>query len=271
MTSGRGVPVAIITGAGSGIGAALARRLLDDGWRAVLTGRRRARLEAVAGESDAVVFPGDVCAAGHAAALVGAALERYGRLDGLVLNAGTAVAGNVGNTSEEDWRAAIETNLTAPFLLSRAALPHLIESRGAIVGVGSIAATVSGPELAAYGASKAGLVRLIRSIAVDYGPLGIRANAVNPGWIRSEMADRELGELVGTFGDDLEAVYRTVTREVPSRRPGTAEEAAAAIAWLLSPDAAYVNGAVVTVDGGTSIVDVGTIAFGGPADGSSAS
>jgi meso-butanediol dehydrogenase / (S,S)-butanediol dehydrogenase / diacetyl reductase len=258
---GSDAPVAIITGAGSGIGAAAARRLADDGWQTVLTGRRREPLEEVAG-AQATVLPGDVREADHVHALIAAAIERRGRLDGLVLNAGVTVAGAVGETSDEDWGRVIETNLTAPFKLVRAALPHLIRSRGAIVGVGSIAAQVSGPELAAYGVSKAGLVRLIQSVAVDYGGRGVRANVVNPGWTRSEMADAELGELVGELGADLESVYREITRYVPSGRPGTAGEIAAAIAWLLGPESAYVNGAVLTVDGGTSIVDVGTIAFG---------
>lgn len=261
-----GAPVAIVTGAGSGIGAAVARRLADEGWRTVLTGRRREPLEDVAG-ADAAVVPGDVRDTDHLEKLVAAATERWGRLDGLVLNAGVTVAGAVGGTSDADWELVLETNLTAPFRLARAALPQLLEARGAIVGVGSIAAEVSGPDLAAYGASKAGLVRLIRSLAVDYGERGLRANVVNPGWTRSEMADAELGELVGPMGPDLESVYRTVTRYVPSRRPGDAGEVAGAVAWLLGADSSYVNGAVITVDGGTSIVDAGTLAFSDLSDG----
>lgn len=253
--------VAIVTGAGSGIGAAVARRLLGEGWRVVVTGRRREPLEAVADTGEALALPGDVRSPDHAEALVAAARERWGRLDGLVLNAGVTAVGSVGATSDESWHDVIETNLTAPFLLSRAALPALLETRGSIVGVGSIAATVAGPGLAAYGVSKAAVVRLMQSLAVDYGPRGLRANAVNPGWIRSEMADMELGELVGSLGPDLESVYTAITREVPSRRAGTPDEAAAAIVWLLGPQSAYVNGAVLTVDGGTSIVDVGTVAF----------
>lgn len=260
MTAGRDPRVAIVTGAGSGIGAAVARRLADDGWHTVLTGRRRAPLEEVAG-TRAVVVPGDVRDADHLEALLAAATERWGRLDGLVLNAGVTVAASVGETSDADWETVLETNLTAPFKLARAALPHLIEARGAIVGVGSIAAEVCGPEIAAYGVAKAGLVRLIRSIAVDYGGSGVRANVVNPGWTRSEMADAELGELVGQLGPDLDSVYRAITRYVPSGRAGDSAEIAGAIVWLLGTDSTYVNGSVVTVDGGTSIVDAGMLGF----------
>jgi meso-butanediol dehydrogenase / (S,S)-butanediol dehydrogenase / diacetyl reductase len=261
MTGRGSTRVAIITGAGSGIGAAVARRLSRDGWRLILTGRREPALRAVAEGLDALVIPGDVRLERHATELINAAMDVHGRLDGLVLNAGISLAGRVDNTSPEDWRAVIDTNLTGPFLLCRAALPALIETEGAIVAVGSIAATVAGPELAAYGAAKAGLVRLMRSIAVDHGAAGIRANAVNPGWVRSEMADAELSGFTGALGADLDAVYAVVTRHVPARRPGIPAEVAAAIVWLLSPDAAYVNGAVLTVDGGTSIVDVGTLVF----------
>jgi NAD(P)-dependent dehydrogenase (short-subunit alcohol dehydrogenase family) len=173
-----------------------------------------------------------------------------------------AIPGRADDTSPEDWLTVVDTNLTGPFLLCRAALPHLRHTRGSIVAVGSIAAGVAGPELAAYGVAKAGLVRLMQSIAVDFGPVGVRANTVNPGWIRTEMADAEMAGLIGSVGPDLEAVYGEATRDVPARRPGTPDEAAAAVVWLLSSEATYVNGAVVTVDGGTSIVDAGMLAFG---------
>jgi NAD(P)-dependent dehydrogenase (short-subunit alcohol dehydrogenase family) len=254
--------VAIITGAGSGIGAAVARRLGAEGWRLVLTGRRAEPLRAIADEVEATVLPGDVRSETHATALVEAATQAYGRLDGLVLNAGTTIAGRVDDTSPEQWQLVLDTNLTGPFLLCRAALTQLRSSRGAIVAVASIAATVAGPELAAYGVAKAGLLRLMQSIAVDFGSVGVRANTVNPGWIRTEMADAEMGTLVGTRGADLDGVYELATRHVPARRPGSAEEAAAAVAWLLSADASYVNGAVINVDGGTAVVDAGMLAFG---------
>src|SRR5262249_10900769 len=150
---------------------------------------------------------GDVRSEDHAANLVNRALAAYARVDGIVLNAGITLAGRVDNTSPEDWRAVLDTNLTGPFFLCRAALPHLRHTHGSIVAVGSISEAVAGPNLAAYGVAKAGLVRLMQSIAVDFGPLGVRANAVNPGWIRSEMADAEMASLIGSLGPDLEAVY----------------------------------------------------------------
>jgi NAD(P)-dependent dehydrogenase (short-subunit alcohol dehydrogenase family) len=130
------------------------------------------------------------------------------------------------------------------------------------VSVASIAALRAGPGMAAYCASKAGLVLLTQCLAVEQGAAGLRANVVAPGWVRTEMADEEMDEFGGPRGLDREAAYAEITRNVPARRPATADEAAAAVVWLLSPQAAYVNGSVLTVDGGTSIVDVGTLAFG---------
>ena len=259
--SAPGRPVAIITGAGSGIGAAVAARLLTRGWRLIITGRREEPLTRVSVGSDAIAVPGDVRSEDHSRRLVERAENEFGRLDGLVLSAGVSLPGTVEDTTREVWEEVIGTNLTGPFLLCREALPHLRTSRGAIVAVGSISATVAGPALAAYGVAKAGLVRLMSSIAVDHGPSGVRANSVNPGWTRSEMADAELLPLIGQLGQDLESVYSAVVQHVPARRAGSVAEVAAAVVWLLSDEASFVNGAALIVDGGTSIVDVGSVAF----------
>jgi meso-butanediol dehydrogenase/(S,S)-butanediol dehydrogenase/diacetyl reductase len=254
--------VVLITGGGSGIGAATARRLARAGWQPVITGRRAQPLAAVADEVGGLALTADMSEPEQVEEVVRRVVADYGRLDGLVLNAGVMRPGRVVDLSVDDWRVTLANNVTGPFLLARAALPYLLASRGAIVAVGSIGAVVAGPASAAYGASKAALVRLIRSIAVDYGPQGVRANAINPGWVRSEMADAEMDELGLAHGIDRNAAYDLVVEHVPARRAGGSDEAAAAIAWLLSSEAGYVNGAVLTVDGGTSIVSVGALAFG---------
>ena len=251
--------VALITGGGSGIGAATAHRLAQSGWQLVLTGRRPEPLGVIANSVGALALAADMSEPGQIEEVFGHVVAEYGRLDGLVLNAGVMRPGRVTDLSVEDWHTTLAINVTGPFLVARAALPHLLENRGAIVAVGSIGAFVAGPASTAYGASKAALVRLIRSIALDYAPQGVRANAVNPGWIRSEMADAEMDELGLAYGVDRETAYALITDHVPARRAAGSDEVAAAIAWLLSSDAGYVNGAVLTVDGGTSIVSAGAL------------
>ncbi len=140
-------------------------------------------------------------------------------------------------------------------------MPHLLAARGAIVGVASAAALRAMSGIAGYDATKAGLAMLMQSVAVDYRPLGLRANAVCSGWTRSEMADMEMTEAGESTGVDREEAYRLATTFVPSRRPALAREVGEVIAWLLSAKASYVNAAVVPVDGGLVAVEPGAIAF----------
>ena len=252
----------IVTGAGTGIGAAVARRLARDGASVMLVGRRRDPIERVAAATGQTFVVADASTEEGVERIVAATVDAHGGIDGLVLNAGVMLPGTVAEASVDDWRATLDVNLTGPFLLARAALPQLLERQGSVVSVASIAALRAGPGMAAYCASKAGLVLLTQCLAVEQGAAGLRANVVAPGWVRTEMADEEMDEFGGPRGLDREAAYAEITRNVPARRPATADEAAAAVVWLLSPQAAYVNGAVLTVDGGTSIVDAGTLAFG---------
>ncbi|MFE7132326.1 SDR family NAD(P)-dependent oxidoreductase [Streptomyces sp. NPDC057638] len=252
----------LVTGGGTGIGAATVRRLRADGHRVVFSGRRSDPLEAVAEETGALAHPSDITDPAAVEELVAATVAAHGGIDGIVLNAGVARGGTVDQLSVEDWDLVMRTNVTGPFLLLRAALPHLLESRGSVVAVASVAALRAAPGSAVYGASKAALLQLCRSFAVDYGPRGVRANTVCPSWVRTEMADRRMARFADEAGlDGTEAAYTEAARFLPVGRPADPGEIAEAIVWLLSPAASFVNGAALTLDGGVTTLDPGTLPF----------
>ena len=256
--------VVVVTGGGTGIGAATTRLLCAGGHRVVICGRRPEPLRQVAEETGALAHTADLSDAAAVHDLVETTVSRYGRLDGLVLNAGIGRSGKVGDLSDETWDAVIRTNLTGPFLLLRAALPHMLEVRGSVVAVASVAALRNGRGNAAYATSKAALLQLCRSLAVDYGSQGLRANTVCPTWVRTEMAHGGMARFAeeANLGGGVEQAYEEATKLVPMGRPGDPSEVAEAIVWLLSPAASFVNGAVLTVDGGVSAIDGGTVPFG---------
>ena len=247
--------VAVVTGAGSpdGIGFATAGLLAQLG-ATVMVGGTTDRIETRAGELraagfDAAGFIGDLTAEDAASGLVTAALDRWGRLDIVVNNAGMTSAANPvfesGTAEAMDlatWQAALARNLTSAFLVTKAALPAMTaHGWGRVVMVASL----TGPVMAiradvGYAAAKAGMIGLTRAIAVDTAADGITVNAVAPGWIASGS---QLPE-----EDDH-------GRATPAGRSGTTEEVAAAVAWLASPGASYITGQYLVVDGGNSIAE----------------
>ena len=253
--------VVLVTGGGSGIGAASAEALSALGWTVVICGRRLEALQRVATKPSIHASAVDVTDPQAVRELVESTVDRFGRLDAVVLNAGIIRPGPVAELSEEDWAATMDTNLTAPFRLLHHALPHLVDAKGSVVGVSSLSGLRASAGNTAYNTSKAAFTMLVQSVAVDYGPKGIRANVVCPGWTRTEMADEEMAELARERGLSSEGAYRLATALSPVPRPAHAAEVAATIAWLLSPSASYVNAAVLPVDGGLHAVDPGTVAF----------
>lgn len=254
--------VALITGGGSGIGAATARRLSDEGAHTVLLGRRAAPLKAVAEACNGVAVVGDTTRFEDIERAVHHACDAYGGLDILVVSAGIEQFGSVETIALEDWRRVFEINLDGAMLAARAAIPAMrARGGGAIVLVSSVAGLVGAPSYAAYCSSKAGLSGLNRSLAVDYGPENIRCNAICPGWTLTELAVREIEDIAREKGIDALQLQHELTKAYPLRRMGRPEEMAAVIAFLASDDASFVTGTMLSADGGGGIVDIGTLPF----------
>ncbi|MFC7392955.1 SDR family NAD(P)-dependent oxidoreductase [Scopulibacillus cellulosilyticus] len=243
-------PVALITGGGSGIGAAIAGKLAQT-HHVVVCGRRQKRIEEVANSINGTAVQADVGIEDDVDRLIKQIIEKFGRLDALILNAGVNHEGKVTETSFEDWERVIRINLTSGFLVSKAALPYLSKNGGSIVTISSVAGLKTAPSLPAYCASKAGIIALTQSIAVDYADRHVRANIVCPGWVRTEMADEEMKSLAKDSGETLEQAYQRVTKLIPARRPSNPEEIANTAAWLISNEASFITGAVIPVDGGS--------------------
>lgn len=254
--------VALVTGGGTGIGAAVARRLDADGYSVAVTGRRPGPIEDVAAEIGGLAVTADTGVETDAERAVQETVQRFGGLDAVVCNAGIGGEGSLRELDPATWEEVIRTNLTGAFLMCRAAIDHVAERRGAIVTISSAAGLRASPESLAYCSSKAGLQMLTQCLAVDHGPEGVRVNCVAPGWVRTPMADGEMDALGDRLGISRERAYDACSADIPLRRAASAEEVAATVAWLVSDDASYVNGAIVPVDGGHTPVDVATVTFG---------
>lgn len=253
----------VITGAGTGIGAAAAQQLASEGARLVLIGRREAPLQQVARSTGGLVLAGDGASSLDWQRFMDNIHQHYGPVDALLACAGGMGQGAVAETDDATWQATIHANLDTAFVSARACLPDLRQQRGSMVLVASIASLAAGPGVCGYTTSKHALLGLMRSLARDYGPEGVRVNAVCPGWVRTPMADEEMAPLMAHYQESMEAAYRRACANVPLRRAAWPAEIAKTCAFLLSDEASIITGASVVADGGATIVDVPTLAYEG--------
>jgi len=229
--------VALITGGANGIGRAIARHLLDDGWNVGvidLPGSGLRRVYPARGRNTLAV-EGDVRDQATVAAAVNAVTQKFGRLDAVVSNAGIMIRKPIRRLTSAEWHRVIDTNLTATFLLARAAAKPLRAARGAIVTIASTRALMSEPNTEAYAASKGGLVALTHALAVSLGP-AVRVNCVSPGWIETK---------------DYAGLRRTDHAQHPVGRVGKPQDIAELVGFLLDAErSGFVTGANFVVDGG---------------------
>lgn len=252
----------LITGGGTGIGAAVARRIRAEGGTVALVGRRLEPLQAVAEEIGATAFAADAADGASMKAAISAIVKQFGGLDILVANAGGHGVGPTISMTDETWDLAVRLNLNTAFVSAREALPHLISTRGNIVVLASIAGLFAGPDAAGYVTTKHACIGLAKSLARDYGRFGVRTNTVCPGWVTTAMADEQMEVLLEKHGlASVEEAYALVTKDVPLGRPASPEDVANAVCFLASAEASMINGAVLTVDGGAGTVDLPTLAF----------
>ena len=244
-------PVAVVTGSARGIGLATAKWFLEHRYRVVLIDRDRETLEKTAARlagPNVLALHGDVSDPRRVEEMAGETERRFGRIDALVNNAGVAVFKPLGRTTFDEWRYVMATNLDGVFLCSQACVPIMLKNGGgAIVNIASISGLRASTLRVAYGTSKAALIQLTRQQAVELGTMGIRVNAIAPGPVETEMAKQ-------VHTPAIRADYHD---SIPLGRYGTMEEIAAAIGFLCSPEASYVNGQTLAVDGGFEAAGVG--------------
>jgi 3-oxoacyl-[acyl-carrier protein] reductase len=257
MDLGLAGKVALVTGASRGLGRAVALRLAQEEANVAICARGEAQLEKTASEIQAAgavtVLPlvADVAAEAAAAELVDAVLSRLGRIDVLVTNAGGPPPGQFLDLNPADWEKATQLTLMSAVRLCYAAVPVMKEHReGSILAVTSITVKQPLPNLALSNSIRLAVAGLVRTLANELGPFGVRANAICPGWTRTARVDQLLADRAERSGSTRQEEEAKIAAAIPLGRLGRPEEFAAAAAFLVSPAASYVNGVCLLVDGG---------------------
>jgi 2-deoxy-D-gluconate 3-dehydrogenase len=241
--------VAVVTGASRGLGRAIAQALAEAGADVVLAARSKRDLEDTGALVEragrrALVAPTDVASYAEVEALMGRAVRELGRLDIVVNNAGVARVAPLAETTPDDWRFMVDANLTGVFNGCRASAPHLIAQKsGKVINVASVLGQVGLPGYTVYGATKGGIIALTRTLGVEWARHNVQVNAIAPGWFATDMTNE-------AFADP--AINQRLTRDVPARRIGRAEEIGPLAIYLASASSDFMTGQTLFLDGGHS-------------------
>ncbi|MCL2110725.1 MAG: SDR family oxidoreductase [Clostridiales bacterium] len=251
--------VAIVTGGGGGIGAAIAKAYIAEGAKVLITGRRKEKLEEFAAglPADSITcFAGDITKIEDAEAMVEAVCAKFGKLNVLVNNAGIDPPGTVVDIPIQQWHDIINTNINGMFYMTRFAIPKMIEAGGgSIINVASLAGVRAIPAMPAYSTTKAGMVGFTNAVALDYGDKGIRINIISPGATATDMLKTGMAGLAKAQDTDIYGALGLLTRFIPIKRAAEPEEMAPAAVFFASDESSYITGQNLLVDGGATVVD----------------
>ncbi|MDE2150701.1 MAG: SDR family oxidoreductase [Betaproteobacteria bacterium] len=242
--------VALVTGSATGIGEAIARLFVAEGATVVAAGLQDDRLSQLAGNYGIHPAHCDVTAEREVREVVATTVAQWGGLHVVVNAAGILMPDNVGDIQDECWSRMLDVNLTGAMRVCRAAIGAMESAGGSIVNIASVAAFNASAGMASYAASKAGVVALTRAIANAYGPNGIRANCLCPGWTRTPMSELEMEDNARVNGTSVDAEFAKLTERIALRRVASPDEIARCALFLASDEASFVTGAVLVADGG---------------------
>lgn len=241
--------VALVTGASSGIGAAIAIAFAEAGWDVMAAGRDEGRLEEVADVSERIsTWVGELHESDDCDELIADTIDEFGDLDCLINSAGILPHGDAANTTDDEWRDTLAINLDVPFFLSRAALPHLVKAEGSIVNISSYWGLQAGEAVVAYCVSKAALNMLTKAMARDAARDGVRINSICPGGVDTPM----LAAGAATSGQEVDEFLDMVASGSPNGKISAPEDVAALALFLASDAATQITGATIPIDGGLS-------------------
>lgn len=252
----------LITGAAQGLGEYLARQYAADGYQVIGLDLDKTRMAHLEAEIGLHAFGVDVSSRESWEAVMGDVREITGDgLDIAIANAGVLRMGSAVSVADKDWDLLVRANFTGALLTAKMTLPLLTERRGNIVFLGSISSNFAAANDVGYVATKHGVTGIMKSVALDFGPLGVRSNLICPGWMKTPMSNAEMEGIMKQFDCSLDEAYARATKHLPLRRPAELSEIADVIKFVSSAQASFLTGVSITVDGGGGVVDIGMLAL----------